>query len=113
MFGFDLLSGFKFYLNSGFVEEVKNFEVLEVGPDTAKLISIDGRVSKTISLKENDYELFIEDRWVGEIPADIPTPYIATGRMENLLMLGIIFLKIALTPGWLLTLPQSLMQIQG
>ena len=31
LFGFDLLSGFKFYLNSGFVEEAKNFEVLEVG----------------------------------------------------------------------------------
>ncbi|MBF12684.1 MAG: insertase [Flavobacteriaceae bacterium] len=83
LFGFDLLSGFKFYLNSGFVEEVKNFEVLEVGPDTAKLISIDGRISKTISLKENDYELFIEDRWVGEIPADIPTPYIAMYRTDG------------------------------
>ena len=83
LFGFDLLSGFKFYLNSGFVEEVKNFEVLEVGPDTAKLISTDGRISKTISLKENDYELFIEDRWVGEIPADIPTPYIAMYRTDG------------------------------
>ena len=83
LFGFDLLSGFKFYLNSGFVEEVKNFEVLEVGPDTAKLISIDGRVSKTISLKKTIMSFFIEDRWVGEIPADIPTPYIAMYRTDG------------------------------
>ena len=83
LFGFDLLSGFKFYLNSGFVEEVKNFEVLEVEADTVKLISLDGRMSKTISLKENDYELFIVDRWIGEIPADIPTPYIAMYRTDG------------------------------
>ncbi len=83
LFGFDLLSGFKFYLNSGFVEEVKNFEVLEVEADTVKLVSLDGRMSKTISLKENDYELFIVDRWIGEIPADIPTPYIAMYRTDG------------------------------
>ncbi len=83
LFGFDLLSGFKFYLNSGFVEEAKSFEVLEVGADTVKLISLDGRISKTISLKENDYELFIVDKWVDEIPADIPTPYIAMYRTDG------------------------------
>ena len=27
LFGFDLLSGFKFYLNSGFVSEARDFEV--------------------------------------------------------------------------------------
>tara|TARA_B100001109_G_scaffold6928_1_gene5225 strand:- start:788 stop:2338 length:1551 start_codon:yes stop_codon:yes gene_type:complete len=83
LFGFDLLSGFKFYLNSGFVEEAKSFELLEVKSDAVKLVSLDGKLTKTISLKENDYEFFIEDRWVGEIPADIPTPYIAMYRTDG------------------------------
>ena len=83
LFGFDLLSGFKFYLNSGFVEEAKSFELLEVKSDAVKLVSLDGKLTKTISLKENDYEFFVEDRWVGEIPADIPTPYIAMYRTDG------------------------------
>ena len=68
LFGFDLLSGFKFYLNSGFVAEAQNFEVEEITPSLVKLISLDGKISKTISLEGNDYELLIEDRWVGTIP---------------------------------------------
>ena len=83
LFGFDVLSGFKFYLNSGFVGEGKSFEVVEVGSDTVKLISLDGKVSKIISLKADDYELLVEDMWVGEIPSDVPTPYIAMYRTDG------------------------------
>ena len=83
MFGFDLLSGFKFYLNSGFVAEAQNFEVEEITPSLVKLISLDGKISKTISLEGNDYELLIEDRWVGTIPSDVPTPYIAMYRTDG------------------------------
>ena len=74
LFGFDLVSGFKFYLNSGFVSEDQGFKVLEVLPSSIKLVSLDGNISKTISLKDNDYELFIEDRWVGDLPVDVPNP---------------------------------------
>ena len=83
LFGFDLLSGFKFYLNSGFVAEAQNFEVEEITPSLVKLISLDGKISKTISLEGNDYELLIEDRWVGTIPSDVPTPYIAMYRTDG------------------------------
>ena len=84
LFGFDLLSGFKFYLNSGFVSETQDFEVLEITPYSVKLISLDGKISKIVSLEGDDYELLIEDRWIGEIPLDVPTPYIASiGQMEN------------------------------
>ena len=83
LFGFDPSSGFKFYLNSGFVTEDKGFEVLEVLPSSLRLISSDGKISKTISLKENDYELLVEDRWVGDMPVDVPTPYIAMYRTEG------------------------------
>ena len=55
VFGFDLLSGFKFYLNSGFVLEGDGFEVAEVTPSSISLVSLDGKISKTISLKEGDY----------------------------------------------------------
>ena len=65
LFGYDLLSGFKFYLNSGFVSEGEGFEVVEVTPSSVVLVSLDGRISKTISLKDGDYELMIKDRWVG------------------------------------------------
>ena len=71
LFGFDLSSGFKFYLNSGFVSEDQGFEVLEVLPSSLRLISSDGKISKTISLKENDYELLVEDIWVGDMPVDV------------------------------------------
>ena len=83
LFGFDLVSGFKFYLNSGFVSEDQGFKVLEVLPSSIKLVSLDGNISKTISLKDNDYELFIEDRWVGEMPVDVPTPYVAMYRTDG------------------------------
>jgi YidC/Oxa1 family membrane protein insertase len=83
LFGFDLLSGFKFYLNSGFVAEAQDFEVEEITPSLVKLISLDGKISKTISLEGNDYELLIEDRWVGTIPSDVPTPYIAMYRTDG------------------------------
>jgi len=83
LFGFDPSFGFKFYLNSGFVSEDQGFEVLEVLPSSLRLISSDGKISKTISLKENDYELLVEDRWVGDMPVDVPTPYIAMYRTEG------------------------------
>ena len=83
LFGFDLVSGFRFYLNSGFVSEDQGFKVLEVLPSSIKLVSLDGNISKTISLKDNDYELFIEDRWVGEMPVDVPTPYVAMYRTDG------------------------------
>ena len=83
LFGFDLLSGFKFYLNSGFVAEAQDFEVEEITPSLVKLISLDGKISKTISLEGNDYELLIEYRWVGTIPSDVPTPYIAMYRTDG------------------------------
>jgi len=56
---------------------------LEVLPSSIKLLSLDGNISKTISLKDNDYELFIEDRWVGEMPVDVPTPYVAMYRTDG------------------------------
>jgi YidC/Oxa1 family membrane protein insertase len=83
LFGFDLVSGFRFYLNSGFVSEDQGFKVLEVLPSSIKLVSLDGNISKTISLKDNDYELFIEDRWVGGMPVDVPTPYVAMYRTDG------------------------------
>ena len=46
-------------------------------------MSLDGNISKTISLKDNDYELFIEDMWVGEMPVDVPTPYVAMYRTDG------------------------------
>jgi hypothetical protein len=108
LFGFDPSSGFKFYLNSGFVTEDQGFEVLEVLPSSLRLISSDGKISKTISLKENDYELLVEDRWVGDMPVDVPTPYIAMYRTEGKpLDARDNFLKIALTLGWLLIQPDE------
>ena len=83
LFGYDLLSGFKFYLNSGFVSEGEGFEVVEVTPSSISLVSLDGKISKTISLKEGDYELTIKDGWMGELPADVPTPYIAMYRTDG------------------------------
>ena len=83
LFGYDLPSGFKFYLNSGFVSEGEGFEVVGVTPSSVSLVSLDGQISKTISLKEGDYELIIKDGWVGELPADIPTPYVAMYRTDG------------------------------
>ena len=83
VFGFDLASGFRFYLNSGFVSEGESFDVVEVTPSSIKLVSLDGKISKTISLKDNDYELVINDKWVGEVPVDIPAPYVVMYRTDG------------------------------
>ena len=84
LFGFDLLSGFKFYLNSGFVsEEVGGFDVVDIKPSSVELISRDGQLSKIVSLKNGDYELLIKDSWIGEVSADTPTPYVAMYRTEG------------------------------
>jgi YidC/Oxa1 family membrane protein insertase len=88
LFGFDDLDnpkGFKFYLNSGFLASTpeKTFKVVELLPSSLKLLSLDGMVSKEIALKADDYELLIEDRWVGQLPIDIPAPYIAMYRTDQ------------------------------
>jgi YidC/Oxa1 family membrane protein insertase len=83
VFGFDLDSGFRFYLNSGFGPEVKSFDVVEASPSSISLVSLDGKTSKTISLKDSDYELVINDKWVGEVPVDIPAPYVAMYRTDG------------------------------
>ena len=54
VFGFDLDSGFRFYLNSGFGSEGKSFDVVEASSSSINLVSLDGKISKTISLKDND-----------------------------------------------------------
>ena len=56
VFGFDLLSGFKFYLNSGFVSEGDGFDVVEVNPSSIELISRWMGKYQNHSLKEGDYE---------------------------------------------------------
>jgi len=83
VFGFDNPSGFKFYLNSGFGLGGESFDVVEETFSSISLVSLDGKISKTISLKDNDYELVINDRWVGEVPADIPAPYVAMYRTDG------------------------------
>jgi YidC/Oxa1 family membrane protein insertase len=83
LFGFDGETGFKFYLNSGFVSKNVGFEVVEVSPAEIELRSLDGNISKTISLNKSDYELNIKDRWVGAMPADVPSPYVAMYRTEG------------------------------
>ena len=83
VFGFDNLSNFKFYLNSGFGSGSESFDVVEETLSSISLVSLDGKISKTISLKDNDYELVINDKWVGEVPADIPAPYVAMYRTDG------------------------------
>ena len=83
LFGYDLLSGFKFYLNSGFVAQAKTFKVVEVLPSSLRLLSLDGMVSKELTLKTDDYELLIEDKWVGQLPLDVPAPYVAMYRTDQ------------------------------
>jgi YidC/Oxa1 family membrane protein insertase len=83
LFGFDNATGFKFYLNSGFLSQERGFRVVEILPSSIELISLDGVVSKKITLKQNDYELLIEDGWVGEMPMDMPAPYIAMYRTDG------------------------------
>ena len=83
LFGFDNTTGFKFYLNSGFVSENDQFKVVEMLPSSLELVSIDGKISKKITLKSNDYEAYIEDRWLVDVPEDVPTPYIAMYRTDG------------------------------
>ncbi len=83
LFGFDDSKGFKFYLNSGFASEDQSFEVVNVQPSSVELVSVDGKINKNIALKENDYELLIKDVWVGGLPIDLPTPYIAMYRTDG------------------------------
>ena len=51
LFGFDNATGFKFYLNSGFVSQERGFKVVEILPSSLELVSLDGMVSKKISHK--------------------------------------------------------------
>ena len=83
LFGFDNATGFKFYLNSGFASETQNFEIESIQPSSVELVSLDGNIKKSISLKADDYELFIKDVWSGDLPVDLPTPYIAMYRTDG------------------------------
>ncbi len=80
LFGFDNAAGFKFYLNSGFASEDQSFETVNVQPSSVELASADGKINKNIALKADDYELLIKDVWVGDLPVDLPAPYIAMYR---------------------------------
>ncbi|MDA9154371.1 membrane protein insertase YidC [Gammaproteobacteria bacterium] len=82
LFGFNDL-GFKFYLNSGFAGNDRGFDVVEVGIDRVELLSEDGLISKTISLKKNDYELLIDDTFVGSPSGELLTPYVAMYRTDG------------------------------
>ena len=82
VFGFDD-SGFKFYLSSGFGTGDVGFDVVEVTPLSLELLSLDGLISKKISLKENDYELVILDRVVGGAIDRGMIPYVAMYRTDG------------------------------
>jgi YidC/Oxa1 family membrane protein insertase len=82
VFGFND-EGFKFYLGSGFTTNNSNYKVVEVYPDYLELVSEDGLVAKKISLKDDDYEIFIEDTFVGEGKGDELTPYVAMYRTDG------------------------------
>ncbi len=82
LFGFDD-AGFKFYLNSGFAGNDPSFTVVVAGVDYVELLSLDGLISKTITLKEGDYELLIEDRFVGDATGVSFTPYVAMYRTDG------------------------------
>ena len=77
LFGFDNATGFKFYLNSGFASEDQSFEIVNVQPSSVELASADGKINKNIALKADDYELLIKDVWVGDLPVDLPAPYLS------------------------------------
>ena len=83
LFGFDNANGFKFYLNSGFASEGQNFEIVNLQPSSVELVSVDGKINKNIALKGDDYELLIRDVWAGDLPVDLPTPYIAMYRTDG------------------------------
>ena len=82
LFGFDD-AGFKFYLNSGFAGNDHSFTVVVAGVDYVELLSLDGLISKTITLKEGDYELLIKDRFVGDATGVNFTPYVAMYRTDG------------------------------
>jgi hypothetical protein len=82
LFGFDD-AGFKFYLNSGFAGNDHSFAVVVAGVDYVELLSLDGLISKTITLKEGDYELLIKDRFVGDATGVNFTPYVAMYRTDG------------------------------
>ena len=82
LFGFND-QGFRFYLGSGFAGNDSSYKIAKVYADSIELISLDGSISKKISLKENDYEFFVEDRFVGEAKGNDLTPYIAMYRTDG------------------------------
>lgn len=82
VFGFDD-SGFKFYLGSGFSNNEVDFGVSSTQPTSVKLVSKDGLFEKTISLKEDDYELKIVDEYLGDISDGKMTSYIAMYRTDG------------------------------
>ena len=82
LFGFNE-EGFRFYLSSGFAGNNSGYKVAKVYADSVELVAEDGSISKNFSLKTNDYELFIEDRFVGDAKGDDLTPYIAMYRTNG------------------------------
>ncbi len=82
VFGFND-SGFRFYLGSGFGMDDVGFNVVESTPLSLELLSVDGLISKKISLTENDYELMILDRVVsGDVKQNM-IPYVAMYRTDG------------------------------
>ena len=82
LFGFND-EGFRFYLSSGFAGNNSGYKVAKVYADSVELVAEDGSISKNFSLKTNDYELFIEDRFVGDAKGGDLTPYIAMYRTNG------------------------------
>ena len=76
VFGFNN-KGFKFYLGSGFTTNDSNYKVAEVSSNYLKLLSEDGLIAKKITLKDDDYEIFIEDSYVVQGKGDELIPYVA------------------------------------
>ena len=85
VFGFDDKRKFKFYLGSGFAADQNiTYEVVGLFEDYVELLSENGLISKKISLsKERDYEILIEDRFVGQGMGDELVPYIAMYRTDG------------------------------
>ena len=51
--------------------------------DYLELVSEDGLVAKKISLKDDDYEIFIKDAFIGQGKGDDLTPYVAMYRTDG------------------------------
>ena len=75
--------GFKFYLGSGFAGKSVVFEVKGTTPTSLNLLSVDGLISKKITLEQDDYELSIVDGWLGKDFTDGLSPYIAMYRTKG------------------------------